>query len=256
MSGDSGLNERVERAFRRIWPNGREETRRYLTPMMVDFARSDCCDRHFLDEFESGDRAKVAARIWEAMLYSRFRDLGWAISGSGIGPDFLLNDSIYVEAVAAHPGDPAKSGLPREWQERTNGKAFRVPIDEMLLRWTTALKEKKDKHAADTANSDGRADSTKPFVIAVNACLLGPDTHGIGGVPLAVMAVLPFGNPTARIDVKTGELKGEWHLAWQDAVLKQNGIPIPTDNFLNEDYGGVSALIGCSNYYVDEADQC
>src|SRR3546814_4376513 len=60
------------------------------------------------------------------------------------------------------------------------------------------------------------------------------------------MAVLPFGNPTAHIDVQTGEAIGGWHLAWQDAVLKHNGEPIPTDSFLNEEYSCVSALLGCS----------
>jgi hypothetical protein len=65
----------------------------------------------------------------------------------------------------------------------------------MLLRWTSVLKAKRDKHLKDVEG--GRADPDLPFVIAVNSCRLGGDTHGVGGVPLAVMAVLPFGNPTA-----------------------------------------------------------
>src|SRR3546814_16727968 len=68
------------------------------------------------------------------------------------------------------------------------------------------------------------------------------------------MAVLTFGNPTAHIDVKTGEAIGGWPLAWQDAVLKHNGEPIPTDSFLNEEYSCVSELLGCSGLYVADAD--
>src|SRR3546814_7075533 len=98
----------------------------------------------------------------------------------------------------------------------------------------------------------GRADPSLPGVIALNSCRLGGDTHGVGGVPLAAMAVLPFGNPTAHIDVQTGEAIGGWHLAWRDAVLKHNGEPIPTDSFLNEEYSCVSALLGCSGLYVAE----
>jgi len=253
MSNDLEFNVAIEQAFRGVWPNGDASIRDYLAPMIAAFARSNCRDNHYLDELQSGDLEKMAARIWEAMLYARFHELDWTISGEGEGPDFLLNDKVYVEAVTAQPGDPEKGGLPKEWLEKVEAEACEVPFEGMLLRWTSALKTKRDKHLKDIER--GRADPNLPFVIAVNSCRLGCDTHGIGGVPLAAMAVLPFGNPTAQYDVKTGDAIVGWHLAWQDAILKYNGEPIPTDSFLNEEYGCVSALIGCSGFYVDETDR-
>lgn len=253
MSSESDLDAAIEQTFKTIWPNGDASIRDYLTPMIAAFAQSNYQDDHYLEEFQSGDLAKLAARIWEAMLYVRFHELGWTISGAGKGPDFLLCDKVYVEAVTAQPGDPDNGALPKEWQDGVEGQACAVPFAEMLLRWTSVLKTKRDKHLKDI--EAGSIDPGLPFVIAVNSCRLGGDTHGVGDVPLAVRAVLPFGNPTAQIDVKTGDTIGGWHLAWQDAILKHNGAAIPTDSFLNEEYSGVSALIGCSGFYVDEADE-
>lgn len=253
MSDNSELAPMIEETLKSIWPTGDASIRDYLTPMIAAFAQSDCRDDHYLEELQSGDLSKVAARMWEALLYVRFHGVGWAASNAGKGPDFLLNGNVYVEAVTAQPGNPDNGGLPKEWQEQAEGSACIVPIEAMLLRWTSVLKTKKDKHLKDIEG--GRVDPNLPFVIAVNSCRLGGDTHGVGGVPLAAMAVLPFGNPTAHIDVQTGEAIGGWRLAWQDAILKHNGESIPTDSFLHEEYSCVSALLGCSGFYVADADR-
>src|SRR3546814_15504256 len=109
----------------------------------------------------------------------------------------------------------------------------------MLLRWTSVLKTKKDKHLKDIES--GRADPNLPFVIAVNSCRLGGDTHGVGVVPLAAMAVLPFGTPTAHLDVQTGAPSGGWPPACPDAVPKPKGEHTPTAIFLPAKYTYVRA---------------
>jgi len=253
MTLESGLEAKIDQAFRDTWPAGEDAIRSYLVPFIAEFEQSDCRDAHYLDEFLSRDPAALAARIWEALLFERFRRQAWSVSGTGEGPDFVLNDQVYVEAVTAQPGDPERGGLPSEWQNRTSGETVPVPIEEMLLRWTSVIKVKRDKFLSEIECRKVVPD--RPFVIAVNSCRLGSDTHGIGGVPLAAMAVLPFGNPTAQIDVKTGNEIGAWHLEWHDAIVKFNGEEIRTDSFLREDYECVSALVGCSGFYVDEADR-
>jgi hypothetical protein len=220
--------------------------------MIADLVQSECADPHYLDEFGSGDLAKFAARMWEAMLYTRFKALGWAVSSEDAGPDFRLETPkgpVQVEAVVAGPGDPDGSGLPREWQERGLGKATTVPTERMLLRWTNALSGKQKKHVKDV--ECGTADGSLPFVVAINSCLLGPDEHDISGVPFAAAAVLPFGPRVLTINVATNEVLDS-QLEWRDAIANANQSPVPMDNFLNPDYACISAVIGCSGYYVPE----
>jgi len=247
------LDVLIDDALTSVWPNGGPDIRHYLAPIVAKFARSDCCDSHFLDEFRSGDLGKLASRIWEAMLHARFQGLGWHMVSKDKGPDFLIDNRIYVEAVAAQTGDADKGGLPLEWQNGEVNAADLVPNDQMLLRWTSVVKAKRDAYLKYL--DQGVIDPKLPFVIAVNACRLGGDTHGVGGVPLAAMAVLPFGNPAAHVDVPTGEAVGGWQLAWQDVVLKANGEQIPTDSFLQDDYRCVSAIVGCSGFYAFPEDR-
>lgn len=253
MSDNDELTALIRETFSRIWPSGDPDIANYLTPIVARFAQSDCRDRHFLDEFGSGDLGKLASRIWEAMLYGRFEDLGWNMASEDKGPDFMVDGRIYIEAVAAQPGDAAKGGLPQEWQDGGTNAAGMVPTDQMLLRWTSVIKAKRDGYLK--CLEQEAVDPKLPFVIAVNACRLGGDTHGIGGVPLAAMAVLPFGSPQAVVDVHTGQQLSGWQLSWQDAVLKTNGEEIPTDSFLQEDYRCVSAIVGCSGFYAFPNDR-
>src|SRR3546814_575451 len=125
--------------------------------------------------------------MWEAMLYARFHGVGWTASNMGKGPDFLLNENVYVEAVTAQPGNPDNGGLPKEWQEQAEGSACIVPIEAMLLRRTSVLKTKTEKHLKD--NQSGRADTTLPFVLTLNSFRLDCEPHRVGSVPLPVMAV-------------------------------------------------------------------
>src|SRR3546814_20782987 len=104
--------------------------------------------------------------MWEAILYARFHVVGLTASNMWKVPDFVLNENVYVEAVTAQPGNPDNGGLPKEWQEQAEGSACIVPIEAMLLRWTSVLKTKKDQHLKDIES--GRADPNLPFVIAVN----------------------------------------------------------------------------------------
>ena len=62
-------------------------------------------------------------------------------------------------------------------------------------------------------------------------------------MPFAVETVFPLGPYQAAIDTETMDIVDVRH-GHRPIILKPNGAEIPTDNFLNPDYAGVSALLG------------
>lgn len=238
----------VKAAFASAWPNATEPTGD-LEQLAVQFARSGCADTNYLTELGKGgaDRAQFISRVWEAVLYARFVEDGWNVSGRGAGPDFTLKKdqlTVLVEAVAAQPGDPEKSGMPAEWQDRSS-KFFVNIYDEMIPRLTSALKTKTDNYQKYLQqNPDHR---TMPFVIAINDVRLR-SAHGLfppTGLPLIVHAVLPVGGYATVEDVATGQEIVPWCLTWREQVPKRNGQLVPTDSFLDPNYACVSAVIYC-----------
>src|SRR5436305_11576684 len=85
-----------------------------------------------------------------------------------------------------------------------------VPTDQMLLRWTSVIKAKRDGYLK--CLEQEAVDPKLPFVIAVNTCRLGGDTLGIGGVPLA-----------ARSEEHTSELQSRPHLVCRLLLEKKKG---------------------------------
>ena len=249
------MEEVIEAAFQKVWPNGDSRMRDYIRPFVSEFVDSNCADSHYLVELDSGDINKVAARVWEAMLYARFKAQQWSVTSAAEGPDFFLetqNGSVQVEAVIATPGDADHSGLSREWQERSTGKAYAVPHEQILTRWTNAIANKRTKFLNDVKRDT--ANEACPFVIAVNSCLLGSEQHDISGAPMAAAAVLPFGPQTLTINVETGETIDSG-LQWRESIKKSNNAEVRMDSFLDDQYSCVSAVLGCSSLFVDEADR-
>src|SRR3546814_15182210 len=99
--------------------------------MRISDWSSDVCSSDL-----SGDLAKVAARMWEAMLYARFHGVGWTASNMGKGPDFLLNENVYVEAVTAQTGNQDNGGLPKERQAHEEASDCFTPFMVRLLSRT------------------------------------------------------------------------------------------------------------------------
>jgi len=59
------------------------------------------------------------------------------------GPDLLIehqSGKIWIEVIC-----PMPTGLPSDWFEQTAGKAVNHPHEAILLRWTSAIKEKAEK---------------------------------------------------------------------------------------------------------------
>lgn len=247
--GKQEINEAVLCAFKAAWPKAEVD---YSSPRkaVAEFAESGCADKNYLDELGKAacDKGAFVSRIWEALLYQRFKSDGWVVSGGGEGPDFRLEKGslkILVQAVAPQPGDPCRSGMSLAWQNRKSGERFTNVYDEMLTRLTGALKQKKNDHLKHIEKSC--ADAGVPFVIAVNDIRLrsGHGHYPITGLPLILHAVLPVGTPAMIENVETGEVIDGPRLQWRLEIPRRNGLSVPTDVFCSKDYDCVSAVIYC-----------
>lgn len=178
-------------------------------------------DPHFDDDFTSGRDEHFYGRVWEMVLASHLKCLGLELFSSDAGPDFGFtyhSQRIWIEAIC-----PAPEGIPDGWltiQDISEPPRVRdVPHKEMLLRWTDALKEKKEKLTGRTLASGERklgylenavVRGDEPYVIAISACRLGNPSfmlhEGISGLPYAVEAVFPVGPIEMVINKETMQL--------------------------------------------------
>lgn len=196
---------------------------------------------------------KLQAVIWEAMLYWHFRNLGAQfrtplVKKSGqSGPDLCVDCNgrrIWIEAVVATP-----RGLPGDWLAPVLQGEFRpweYPHEEMLLRYTSALADKKKQ--LDKRCAKGIVGADDAYVIAVNGCMLSRvpecDSHGNSGWPFIVEAVFPIGPVTVPVDPKTNRF-GQASNSLRFTITKPNKSSVPLDSFLNDDWNGVSAALWC-----------
>lgn len=198
------------------------------------------------------------ASIWEMVLADHLNDLGHKLSSADEGPDIGLTydgQKIWVEAVCPKP-----EGLPEDWLNIRSieepGRLLAVPHEEMLLRWTSAIKEKKEKLTGRLLSSrkwqQGYLEketiaNDEPYVIAVSSCRLGYGYkflhEGISELPYAVEAAFPVGPVEIVFDREKAAVT-EQRLSYRATIKKPNGAEVPTDSFFNPEYQGVSAILG------------
>lgn len=167
------------------------------------------------------------------------------------GPDFLIEKSghrIWIEVIC-----PEGAGLPAEWLAGPTKvpKVFSVPHDAILLRWTSAIKEKSEKLLGVPAKGkkgyleNGTVRSSDAYVIAVNSRLLrGPNFPSILGIsqfPYAVEAAFSVGPITITIDRASLKSVGAEN-AHRPYIKKPNGADIPAYTFLDPNFKAVSAI--------------
>lgn len=218
---------------------------------------------HLRREIKTGDEQKLWACVWEAMLYYHFANLGFQfrtdrVHASGQdGPDFgLFHDgrTIWVEAVVPKP-----EGLPSEWLDPSEpGKVSvrTMPSEELLLRWTSVLRDKNCQLKRRVKNKVVKPN--EPYVVAINSCMLSHypvEDHGISQLPFVVEAVFPIG-PMALPLTSEGGLAGDAAHTLRYSIAKPTGVHVPTDNFLKPEYSGISAVIGCSRKHMLDGDPC
>ena len=237
-----------------------------LTGCLIDlhrrYANWGLKDTKFDKDFTDGEDEHFYAYLWEMLLARHLKNIPLDISSADEGPDFRIGRSdqiIWIEAIC-----PSPSGLPDEWLRKPRPGEIRVrslPHEEMVLRWTAALKEKKEKLAGrperDRVTGEGIVrpgyldkgvvGPGDPYVIAVSSCRLSwleSDCHvGISQLPFAVEAVFPVGPIEVVINRETMETV-DTHHGYRLYIRKPSGAEVPTDSFLNPAYAGVSAILG------------
>jgi type I restriction enzyme S subunit len=119
--------------------------------LLAAYEASGLAPPNMRQEVIAGERG-LRAHIWEAMLYRYFSELRFefrrdmVLKAGQQGPDFGLlhgGRTIWVEAIV-----PAPEGIPTEYLRTPKvGEVIlkTVPHQEKLLRWTAALKEKRQK---------------------------------------------------------------------------------------------------------------
>jgi type I restriction enzyme S subunit len=163
------------------------------------------------------------------------------------GPDICLrhnNSYIWIEAVAPGPGRGLDAVPPYEF-----GIPAKVPEEQILLRYTSAIKEKYEVYQKYIENNV--ISSSAPYIIAVNGGKI-PYSFMTDVIPRIIKAVLPIGPYSMTINLETSEIISSEY-SYRPEIEKRLGNPVPTNVFLDKKYAGISGVL-FSNILVTNAD--
>jgi type I restriction enzyme S subunit len=206
-------------------------------------------DANFAAELCAGVDTRYWQRLSEALLGNELLAAGLPVRSLRHGPDFLLEldgRRIWIEVICPQP-----TGIPQDWLAPPTGQVVGFPHEEVLLRWTAAVKEKAEKLLGNAANGTkgyidkGIVDSQDSYVIAINGRLLrGPHFASITGIsqlPSAVEAAFAVGPMTLTIDLNTNQAVGSGH-QHRPIIRKPNGASVPAYSFLDPAFAPISAI--------------
>ena len=244
----------IENYFLQRYPGDdrRKAIREELTSSCIDFVESGLADSNFIEELCSGSENKFWSRVSEALLSARLKKIGLIPDSSqGGGPDFHIIDNgrkVWIEVICPEP-----VGLPPEWAEPEMGKAISFPHEQIILRWTSAIKEKAERLLGSLDGKvkgyieKGIVSIDDAYVIAVNGRKLRsgspfPELHGISQFPFAVEAVFAVGPYQITIDRNTLKQTDDRH-QHRPLIAKPKGMPVPAYTFLDARFQPISAVL-------------
>jgi hypothetical protein len=239
-------NERVQHALDKQFLNAPHQ-KAIIVDLWNKYRSLGLPNAHFVSELSNGKRETVFQRVWEMMLARHLHALGYNPIVSDEGPDFQIEHDgkkIWIEAICPKP-----EGLPQHWLRGPKPgelKVHDVPHNEVLLRWTAAIKEKCEKYGDYLQKRI--VSECDAYIIAVNGCQLGvfPLDRGVSQFPYALEAVYPVGPLTVPIDKATRKV-GQPFYSIRSQIKTAAGAPVSTTVFLDKSNAGVSAVIGYSS---------
>lgn len=155
------------------------------------------------------------------------------------GPDILIERDgrrIWIEAIAPTSGHECN---PDRVPELQVGVAMRVPDDEIVLRYTSAICDKSVKYA--TYLKTGIVGHSDAYIVAVNGCKIGA-ALAESDPPRIVRALLGKGFRFVSID-KTSRAVVAQGLQDHRTVQRAGGQEIRTDLLLQDGYRGLSGVL-------------
>jgi hypothetical protein len=215
------------------------------------FVESGLADTKFTKELCSGSESKFWSCVSEALLAAHLRNAGLTPAPSrGGGPDFLVMENgrkIWIEVICPEP-----TGVPLDWLKPEINTVVNFPHEQILLRWTSAIKEKAEKLIGSVDgvikgySEKGIVASGDAYVIAVNGRQLRgrgvfPALCGISQFPFAAEAVFAFGPYQIKIDRDTLQKTGAGH-QHRPLISKPNGALVPAFTFLDPRFSPISAI--------------
>lgn len=202
-------------------------------------------DDHFLEDA----RNHFQERFWEMYVGVTLLDRQFQLyRASDSGPEFyflLERRKVWFEAIAPGPGVG-----PDYVPQPPLGEASAVPTEKILLRFTSALAEKRNKYLI--AKSKGIIAEDDLYILAINSRKIPHAPFG-STMPYYVQALLPFGNPAIAIDKKTMEVVDSYY-QYRSNIAKANGQSISTLGFLNLEFSFMTAVLHSSVDCVNHPD--
>ena len=216
-------------------------------------------DQDFENRLCNGSDAEYWQRLSEALLAGELLNAGLDLRPSRDGPDLLLmheGRKIWIEVICPEPRDIPDDWLSYEPSQEFSSVSF--PHEEILLRWTAAIKEKAEKLLGNPEkNILGylKKDVVSPddsYVIAVNGRMLRStlgDLFGISQLPFAVEAVFAVGPNKLVIDRASSQVIDITHQ--HRPILPKHNVPcVPADTFQDPTFKAVSAI------WATDIDDC
>lgn len=243
----------IEKYIKEKYPETNERSIVYgneLTRVCNTFVNSGLADNKFIEELTSGDDSKFWSCLSEAFVVDKLKNKHFPKRpiSVGVGPDFLIrhdNLNIWIEVICPKPID-----IDPEWLN-ASGNTCHFPHEKLLLRWTSAIKEKAEKLIGNKQKQikgyleKQIVNPEDAYVIVVNGCQLrnGPfeSLNGISHFPLAAEAVFPIGPMQITLEKETGKVVHQDH-KHKPFIINKNRAKVPTISFIDLHFQNISAI--------------
>jgi len=244
MAADPYLDN-INAYMAKRWPQAQRLTA-YVRNLWTDYCQIEVDDRdHVVSQLINDDDEQFWQRLWELQLGSHLLRLGHKPCSPKTGPDFRFEVdglTVWIEAIS-----PGPRGIPAAWLQFPSGgrgTTYDTPNSEMLLRWTSAFRNKRGKFESYTAQKITAPDEA--CVIAVNGGQLSgfwQIPHGVSQMPWCVEVVFPVG--PLQAEFFRGFDDTRWSHVERHGVPNKNGAEVELYPFITPECSGISALVSC-----------
>jgi type I restriction enzyme S subunit len=222
----------------------------FLSKVCFEHINFGLADSNFENRIFSPHDTEFWQGVSEALIAWEFQQGSLTLQPSRNGPDILIQNQgrkFWVEVICPEP-----KGLPDQWVTWQTGVVVKKPHEEILLRWTAAIKEKSEKLLGNsTRKKPGYLAKRvvlpdEAYIIAINSKLLRngpwPDICGVSPYPYAVEAVFGIGPWAIQID-RTTLQQVDAGFIHRFTVPNASGAAVPANIFFDERFRQVSGIL-------------